>query len=535
MEELITLEDFDKLCRICLTQNEDMKAINNTDTELIHMLEECTYMQESMYSKLKLPQQICKNCFWQLKAAFEFKQRSAVALNILYKILLRDEGQKCKTELSIEDETSSSIKIETKYEETNADENSDDDDHSSNHSTLSENDEKLEENELKNEKIEQNFHTDNEDDDSENDRTESGGEQRQRSLADILVQKYKIYDLTCNICKKELSTRSTLLRHMETHSTNRAFKFQCPVCEKGFSDKGNLNKHMNRHEGKANYKCEHCSKSYYELSALAKHAKTRHSAGPIKCPKCDQEFYHQLQLDAHEQTHTKKEFICDICGKIFQQKYHLNLHKSTHSEHRPYTCKICNNSFKHKFTLKTHIQLRHVEAERRDMCNVCGKLIHPGGMYQHLETHKNETFKCPDCDKVYTNKYVMHTHRKQVHKSGGVPKRHICEFCNKPYPYASSLRAHINMVHSGPKERIFQCHLCDKSYTRQALVNAHIRRAHIMEKSHTCPTCNKAFYTKSEWKKHNRSHTGERPYSCTICGKAFGFRNVLNTHMKVHS
>lgn len=76
------------------------------------------------------------------------------------------------------------------------------------------------------------------------------------------MKKYKIYDLTCNICKKELSTRATLLRHMETHSTNRIFKYHCHVCNKGFYDRGNLNKHVNRHAGKANYQCEICLKRY---------------------------------------------------------------------------------------------------------------------------------------------------------------------------------------------------------------------------------------------------------------------------------
>lgn len=63
--------------------------------------------------------------------------------------------------------------------------------------------------------------------------------------------KYSIRNnqITCNVCDKEFSTKSSLTRHMRTHSKG-VKKFLCPVCQFPCGNKSNLMTHHRRkHKG----------------------------------------------------------------------------------------------------------------------------------------------------------------------------------------------------------------------------------------------------------------------------------------------
>lgn len=36
---------------------------------------------------------------------------------------------------------------------------------------------------------------------------------------------------------------------------------------------------------------------------------------------------------------------CEICGKIFQFRYQLIVHRRYHTERKPFTCQVCNKYF----------------------------------------------------------------------------------------------------------------------------------------------------------------------------------------------
>ncbi|XP_044742579.1 gastrula zinc finger protein XlCGF57.1-like [Chrysoperla carnea] len=540
MNQSINIQDFQTICRICLIQRDNM--MQTTSEQVVHMLEECTAVHERF--REKLPQQICKNCFWQLKNAYDFKQQCTLSLEILCNILLQEEGNHdeklneniipvMKLELNevIEDDHKDrKIDIKNEIYSTEDDDPEDYNDYTrSNDGNDSFHEDDTDEESSSSEDEEEK--DDLSDTPScENDKTE----QKQRSLADILIKKYKIYDLTCNICKKEISTRTTLLRHMEIHDKNRSFKYYCDKCNKGFYAQENLKKHQLRHMGKTKFQCDRCEKRFYVLSALGVHYKSSHKAKPITCPECPQQFYHPLQIEQHHaQTHVEKKFVCEDCGKIFPTKNRLTKHKVFHSEARPHVCTFCTRSFKQKSDLTAHIKKRHDDNERREMCYICGKLVLPGCLTIHLDTHNNKSFKCPQCGKLYASKLILGRHINLKHNNLGEIKKYYCNLCNKALGSKGSLTNHMINIHS--EIRKSDCPICGKTYKSQNGVKLHIQSVHKNERPHICQTCNKAFHTKKILEKHIRTHTGERPFSCTICSKAFGFKEVLKTHMKVHS
>lgn len=443
-----------------------------------------------------MPQQICETCLFQLQAMFDFKTKCQASLQYLYSILLKEESKPLKKELecnttSIITQEDLNIKQETHdgFEDVNSDSSED----------------------FKNEQIEN---------------------ERKRSLSEILIKKYKIYDKTCNICHKEISTRTTLLRHMEIHDTNRVLKYACKICSKGFYALENLKKHELRHLGQTKYQCDLCPKRFYVLSALGVHCKSSHKIKPINCRKCSQQFYHKLQIEQHELIHKEKRYVCEDCGKIFPTKNRLTKHKVFHSESRPHACSLCPQSFKQKSDLTAHIKKRHEDNENREMCYICGKLVLLGCLTIHLEIHKERSFKCIECNKLYSSKLILSRHVKLKHNNFESEK-YYCDICNKELGSKGSLSNHMINIHS--EMRKSDCPICGKTYKSQNGVKLHIQSVHKNERPHCCEICNKAFHTKKILEKHMRTHTGEKPFSCNICGKSFGFKEVLKTHMKVHS
>lgn len=210
-----------------------------------------------------LPQQICNNCYCQLQNAYQFKEQYILSIELLCEFLTSNNNPSTHSTdrdsiISIRDKLRStskisqsnttkvekSIKNELKFEEVmedigldcvEEDQYSDTDDVKPNWGNEDSPDNSVEIPDIKDDSLKPGLDDLNESEELEEGEIEfeTDNNSNQKSLADILRQKYKIYDLTCNVCNKELSTRATLLRHMDTHNKTRIFKHRCHICNKG--------------------------------------------------------------------------------------------------------------------------------------------------------------------------------------------------------------------------------------------------------------------------------------------------------------
>ncbi|XP_077346065.1 uncharacterized protein LOC143989674 isoform X2 [Lithobates pipiens] len=224
---------------------------------------------------------------------------------------------------------------------------------------------------------------------------------------------------------------------------------------------------------------------------------------------------------------TEKSFSCTECGKCFQFKSNLNVHKRSHTGVKPHSCPECGKCFIQKSELVIH-QRSHT-GEKPYSCPECGKCFsQKSDLYRHQRSHTGEKpYSCLECGKCFSDNSSLYRHRR-FHTG---EKPYSCPECGKRFSENSSLYRH-QRSHTG--EKPYSCPECGNFFSRKSGLYRH-QRLHTGEKPYACPECGKCFSRKFHLYTHQRSHTGEKPYSCTECGKCFSQKSSLYSHQRSHT
>ena len=78
-----------------------------------------------------------------------------------------------------------------------------------------------------------------------------------------------------------------------------------------------------------------------------------------KCPFCKLKFFKSESYENHLKLHKGETFKCDLCNKSISSKYHLKIHRETHSN-KKYPCNFTGNKY-----IKTH-------SNKKYPCNFTG-------------------------------------------------------------------------------------------------------------------------------------------------------------------
>ncbi|XP_022128728.2 zinc finger protein 271 isoform X2 [Pieris rapae] len=258
---------------------------------------------------------------------------------------------------------------------------------------------------------------------------------------------------------------------------------------------------------------------------------------------------------------------CDICGKIFQFRYQLIVHRRYHGEGKQYPCQVCGNAFSNPTELSKHgkchlagdpaDKLKRLSQDKPYACTTCQKTFwRKEHLDNHVRTHTGETpYRCQYCAKTFTRKEHMvnhvrkHTgetpHRCEICKKSFTRKEHFmnhvmwhtgetphhCQICGKKYTRKEHL---MNHMRSHANDTPFRCEQCGKSFTRKEHFTNHILW-HSGETPHRCDFCSKTFTRKEHLLNHVRQHTGESPHRCSFCSKSFTRREHLVNHVRQHT
>ena len=77
--------------------------------------------------------------------------------------------------------------------------------------------------------------------------------------------------------------------------------------------------------------CEYCDKSFMTTSELKNHVLYHLKERKHHCTLCSSKFLEKRHLDRHlRRIHSGiKNYICNVCGKGFYERYELNYHWKT--------------------------------------------------------------------------------------------------------------------------------------------------------------------------------------------------------------
>ena len=136
-----------------------------------------------------------------------------------------------------------------------------------------------------------------------------------------------------------------------------------------------------------------------------------------------------------EDSQKKDKFACTECNKQFKRNDHLKRHKLKHTtdgEHRiRFPCTDCDRTFSLAFKLAIHIKDSHqvlneapsnfdddaLDSEKLYTCANCPKTFRNNKQrYKHTSSiHSGVTIKCEECDKQFSRKDKLTSHKKNKH------------------------------------------------------------------------------------------------------------------------
>ncbi|KAM4536063.1 myc-associated zinc finger protein [Fundulus diaphanus] len=175
-----------------------------------------------------------------------------------------------------------------------------------------------------------------------------------------------------------------------------------------------------------NHACEACGKAFRDVYHLNRHRLSHSDEKPYSCPVCQQRFKRKDRMSYHVRSHqggVEKPYICPHCSKAFSRPDHLNSHvRQVHSTERPFKCTTCTSAFATRDRLRAHL-IRH---EEKVPCHVCGKLLSAAYITDHMRVHNQaQHHSCHLCNRTFTTLTYLRVHAQKHHgqewkESGGV-------------------------------------------------------------------------------------------------------------------
>lgn len=120
------------------------------------------------------------------------------------------------------------------------------------------------------------------------------------------------------------------------------------------------------------FRCEICGKGFTRKYHMQRHVKL-HIRGPV--PK------------AHLLDWTRRPYACGVCKMGFTRQHHLTRHMLIHTGERPHSCHECGKAFRRFTNLTLHVRTVH-GAERPFKCQICGRgFPRLYSLQRHLKLH----------------------------------------------------------------------------------------------------------------------------------------------------
>ncbi|XP_063358774.1 zinc finger protein 271-like [Cydia amplana] len=194
-------------------------------------------------------------------------------------------------------------------------------------------------------------------------------------------------------------------------------------------------------------------------------------------------------------------------------------------------CPQCDKMFSNKQSRSLHVKAVH-EGAKPYVCEECGaSFAYPRSLALHAHSHRRaqptKGFACDLCGKVLNHPSSVVYHKEAEHTG----QRYVCGKCGKLFKHKQLLQRH-QLVHS--QARPYSCKICSTSFKTKANLLNHAL-LHSGVKRFACELCKHRFAHKTSLTLHMRWHSGLKPYTCKTCGKSFSQKGNLSEHERIHT
>ncbi|GAB0094664.1 transcription factor grauzone [Sergentomyia squamirostris] len=313
-----------------------------------------------------------------------------------------------------------------------------------------------------------------------------------KEIAEGNLKKIEEYfKMDCNICPQSYRKLKDLQSHYrEVH--NREGYVVC--CNTKFKRPSKILEHFDHHMNPNAFKCAECGKTFKNKYGLRVHTENSHTPPELhkfKCSHCDKTFMDRNRLKKHSYVHVTdadRNLICPHCSKAFAFKANLQIHiRQIHEEVSYHVCEICAKMFKNKYVYLRHQKTHHEKTDEeksgetlpRVPCPICGNTFkYKAQLKIHMKRHNEsgEVFRCNICNKESPNSRALHEHIKYVHVR---ERKHKCNLCSAAFKTPIGLREHM-ATHSY-SQILYTCLFCPKQFNSNANMYVHQKRKHPEE------------------------------------------------------
>ena len=246
----------------------------------------------------------------------------------------------------------------------------------------------------------------------------------------------------------------------------------------------------------------------------------------------------------HDKGENVKIFTCDICKKIFNTKFQLQVHQESHITEKEFPCSLCSKKFKSERYVKMHIYNTHNKRNGKALtskvesgvCDICGKWFRfKCNAIRHREIHFEEKrFDCSICHMKFRHSSSLKRH--MLSHQGKA--EYVCEQCGRSFKMKQTLIQHHRIHVIQP---FLKCEYCPREFRTYKGKKYHILKDHAEKagdfsfKSFVCETCGKSSSSQSEYEEHKKNHDENRSHVCLICGCRWETAAQLKAHKKSHN
>ena len=208
----------------------------------------------------------------------------------------------------------------------------------------------------------------------------------------------------------------------------------------------NNNERYNR-STQESFNCTQCNKTFSTSQSLRIHVRIHTQQKLFHCSKCDYNATNLQYLKIHQRIHTgEKPFSCSYCDYKSTMSGNLKTHeKIHHTGENPFKCFDCDYRCTSAVNLRLHME-KHpgrslLKPKRRTRSHSGVQL----GKFSIISGNKTvKSFRCSQCDEIFTQNSELWKHKKQTHKEDiQANQRFNCEICGQSFSFANSCKRHM--------------------------------------------------------------------------------------------